>query len=234
MSLAVPIPAPRRLPVTGNSRFRCSVWSEHGVPRAALRPISTHDPRNAPLRRRPVVPGGPGGCPKRAPVRGQPDGNQRWVRRRAPLLPPRASPTARRLPSGHLPGMSRDTPPVAGGVPAPNQAEWPASVARRRQRLARPGRIGWSISSVLSLVMVSAAGTAHPRPPEASRPHGTPDLARHGSPSWRCNHPAPTARGGRWSSGCGPPRTPAEELCATATPTSLRYPTSHGAHPIRG
>jgi len=92
--------------------------------------------------------------------------------------------------------MSRDTPPIAGDVPAPNQAEWPASVARRRQRLARPGRIGWWSSSVLPLVMVvPAAGTAGPWPPETPRPHATPHVARQGSASWRRNYPAPTASG---------------------------------------
>lgn len=129
---------------------------------------------------------------------------------------------------------SRDTPPVAGGVPAPNQAEENAGTARNEQRLARPGRTGLSTSPALPLVVASATRAAPPWPAEAARPHGQPGCGGHRRPPGRCDHGAPTTSGGRCRSGDRSPRTPAEELCAPSTPVPLRYPTSHGAHPIPG
>jgi hypothetical protein len=127
---------------------------------------------------------------------------------------------------------SRDTPPVAGGVPAPNQVAENAGAALPEQRLGRPGRTGLSTSPALPLVVAPAAGTAPPRATEAARPYGQPGCGGRRCPSWRRDYAAPTASGGRCRSGCGPPRTPAEELCATTPPMSRRYlAASHGAAP---
>lgn len=97
---------------------------ENGAARADPGADSTHDPGNAPAGRPAVVREGPPAVPEagssQAPMGRQPAMGE------AALPPfPSARPTHGQtaLPGTPARGEPRDTPPVAGGVPAPNQVE---------------------------------------------------------------------------------------------------------------
>jgi len=219
----------------------CSVRDQHGAERGRPRQGSTYGPRNARGGRPLVGPPGPTAvpeagqqCPKRAALRRARSGHRRWVRRRFPSFPQRAPPTTRRLRRGLGSATSCDTPPVAGGVPAPNQVEIEPT-AYNGLLPTRPGRICRCRSPALPLVVPSAARAPPPWRAQAARAGAHPRFGGQPPRAGRRDHPALPAPGPRGLGRAGR-RAHAwtEELPSATTPMSPRYPTSHGAHPIPG
>ena len=207
---------PRRLPTCGRAasgvRFAKRMASRKRVPARG----STHGPENAPAGRPRVVRRGRRRCPKRAVCRASDrDPNRRWARRRFPpcsLSAPHPRPGG--PPGDTVRKESRDTPPVAGGVPAPNQVEENAGAARHEQRLARPGRTG------LINVTCSAPGGGACRWRSASAGGGSSPTARS---AWLPRTPASTVA----------PRLRSAHRKRRALPFGMRSPSDTGRGALR-
>ena len=156
-------------------------------------------------------------------------------------LPP-LSPSARlthgqAAPPGTLSGMSRATRrPLPAECLPPTKPRSPLPLRVASSVSLGPGRI-WLDRYLICVCpwwwCLPLAQRTRGRRKQPDRT-AQPGCRGHRRPPWRRNYAAPTASGGRCRSGCGPPRTPAEELCATTTPMSRRYPTSHGPAPYTG
>ena len=202
-----PTPTAPASPYMREGRFRCSVRQENGARKRIRGRGSTHDPRNAPAGRRHVVRGSPA-VPEAGSARASNGtASRRWARRRVPSIPSARLTHGQAAPPGDtVRKESRDTPPVAGGVPAPTKSKrTPRCASRAASRLDPVGS-----GSINFTCSAPGGGACHWHSASAddgtARPHGQPTAADAVS-TVAPLLPAPTASGGRCRSGV---RTPSD------------------------